>query len=131
MAAAGGEGKASFLELVRYADARDRCLMALGALGSFGDGMMQPLSMLVLGDIVNSYGSAGAAGSGFSSGAVDKVTNQYTQPRTVRVLRHVPGTGSSICNDGSHQSLMIRRALAVRAPVAVRRGCCGRLRVSR
>ncbi|RLM64629.1 putative multidrug resistance protein [Panicum miliaceum] len=72
MAAAGGEGKASFLELVRYADARDRCLMALGALGSFGDGMMQPLSMLVLGDIVNSYGGAGAAGSGFSSGAVDK-----------------------------------------------------------
>ncbi|CAN6276052.1 unnamed protein product [Urochloa humidicola] len=70
--ATGGREKASFLELVRYADARDRCLMALGALGSFGDGMMQPLSMLVLGDIVNSYGGAGAAGSAFSSGAVDK-----------------------------------------------------------
>ncbi|CAN6239885.1 unnamed protein product [Urochloa humidicola] len=60
------------MELVRYADARDRCLMALGALGSFGDGMMQPLSMLVLGDIVNSYGGAGTPGSSVSSGAVDK-----------------------------------------------------------
>ncbi|CAL5026818.1 unnamed protein product [Urochloa decumbens] len=71
--ASGAKEKASFMELVRYADARDRCLMALGALGSFGDGMMQPLSMLVLGDIVNSYGGAGtAAGSAFSSGAVDK-----------------------------------------------------------
>ncbi|XP_062225944.1 ABC transporter B family member 15-like [Phragmites australis] len=66
---AGAKEKASFLELVRYADGRDRCLMALGVLGSFGDGMMQPLSMLVLGDIVNSYGGAGSA---FSSGAVDK-----------------------------------------------------------
>ncbi|RCV34183.1 hypothetical protein SETIT_7G140300v2 [Setaria italica] len=73
MATAGGSReKASFLELVRYADARDRCLMALGALGSFGDGMMQPLSMLVLGDIVNSYGGVGTAGSAFSSSAVDK-----------------------------------------------------------
>ncbi|CAN6235394.1 unnamed protein product [Urochloa humidicola] len=70
--ATGGREKASFLELVRYADARDRCLMAVGALGSFGDGMMQPLSMLVLSDIVNSYGGAGTAGSAFSSGGVDK-----------------------------------------------------------
>ncbi|CAN6268278.1 unnamed protein product [Urochloa humidicola] len=70
--ATGAKEKASFMELVRYADARDRCLMALGALGSFGDGMMQPLSMLVLGDIVNSYGGAGTPGSSVSSGAVDK-----------------------------------------------------------
>ncbi|GJN02561.1 hypothetical protein PR202_ga19923 [Eleusine coracana subsp. coracana] len=34
--------------------------------------MMQPLSMLVLGDIVNSYGGSGTAGSAFSSGAVNK-----------------------------------------------------------
>lgn len=69
----GSKEKASFRELVRYADSYDRCLMALGVLGSFGDGMMQPLSMLVLGDIVNSYGGAGSARSTFSSGAVDKV----------------------------------------------------------
>lgn len=78
----GDKEKPSFLRLVRYADAHDRCLMALGVLGSFGDGMMQPLSMLVLGDIVNSYGGAGGAGgagsarSAFSSGAVDKVINR-------------------------------------------------------
>ncbi|PNT61308.1 ABC transporter B family member 15 [Brachypodium distachyon] len=68
-------GKASFLEMVRYADPHDMCLMALGMLGSLGDGMMQPLAMLVLGDIVNSYGavgSAGTAGISFSSDAVDK-----------------------------------------------------------
>uniref|UniRef100_A0A0E0KRZ6 Multidrug resistance protein n=1 Tax=Oryza punctata TaxID=4537 RepID=A0A0E0KRZ6_ORYPU len=68
----GDKEKPSFLRLVRYADAHDRCLMALGVLGSFGDGMMQPLSMLVLGDIVNSYGGAGSDRSAFSSGAVDK-----------------------------------------------------------
>lgn len=75
----GDKEKPSFLRLVRYADAHDRCLMALGVLGSFGDGMMQPLSMLVLGDIVNSYGGAGGADSArsaFSSGAVDKVINR-------------------------------------------------------
>jgi len=83
MAAAGAEGKASLLELVRYADARDRCLMALGALGSFGDGMMQPLSMLVLADIVNSYGGAGTAGSAFSSAAVDKVIIKQNKKRTL------------------------------------------------
>lgn len=69
-------GKASFLEMVRYADAHDLSLMMLGVLGSFGDGMMQPLLMLVLGDIINSYGAAGSAGStgsAFSSSAVDKV----------------------------------------------------------
>lgn len=66
-------GKASFLEMVRYADTHDLCLMMLGVLGSFGDGMMQPLLMLVLGDIINSYGAAGSAGSAFSSSAVDKV----------------------------------------------------------
>jgi len=82
MAAAGAEGKASLLELVRYADARDRCLMALGALGSFGDGMMQPLSMLVLADIVNSYGGAGTAGSVFSSAAVDKVKKEKKNSAT-------------------------------------------------
>ncbi|XP_040379594.1 ABC transporter B family member 15-like [Oryza brachyantha] len=68
----GDKEKPSFLRLVRYADAYDRCLMALGVLGSFGDGMMQPLSMLVLGDIINNYGGARGAGSTFSSGAVDK-----------------------------------------------------------
>jgi len=88
MAAAGDEGKASLLELVRYADTRDRCLMALGALGSFGDGMMQPLSMLVLADIVNSYGGAGTAGSVFSSAAVDKVKKEEKK------LSHVPGADS-------------------------------------
>ncbi|XP_047064093.1 ABC transporter B family member 15-like [Lolium rigidum] len=67
-------GKASFLEIVRYADTHDMCLMVLGVLGSFGDGMMQPLTMLVLGDIVNSYGGARSAASGgtFSTSTVDK-----------------------------------------------------------
>ncbi|XP_047064122.1 ABC transporter B family member 15-like [Lolium rigidum] len=62
-------GKTSFLEIVRYADAHDMCLMVLGVLGSFVDGMMQPLTMLVLGDIVNSYGGAG---TDFSTSTVDK-----------------------------------------------------------
>jgi hypothetical protein len=117
MAAGSREEKqASVLELVRYADARDRCLMALGVLGSFGDGMMQPLSMLVLGDIVNSYGGVGTADTGFSSNAVDKVSSHPYIP--------------------CHITLPARAALstnvaAVRASVAVRRGCRRRLRFPR
>ena len=67
--------------------------MALGVLGSFGDGMMQPLSMLVLGDIVNSYGGAGTADSAFSSSAVDKVSSH---PPSVRSPVTFAGTGSSL-----------------------------------
>ena len=67
--------------------------MALGVLGSFGDGMMQPLSMLVLGDIVNSYGGAGTADSAFSSSAVDKVSSQ---PPTYVPLSHFPAWAGGV-----------------------------------
>ena len=67
--------------------------MELGVLGSFGDGMMQPLSMLVLGDIVNSYGGAGTADSAFSSSAVDKVSSQ---PPTYVPLSHFPAWAGGV-----------------------------------
>jgi hypothetical protein len=108
---AAAREKASVLALVRYADARDRCLMALGALGSFGDGMMQPLSMLVLGDIVNSYGGAGTADSAFSSIAVDKVSSQ---PPTYIPLSH--------WRHGQHSERTLRAR--VRTCCSSRFGCC-------
>jgi hypothetical protein len=116
-------GKASFMEMVRYADTHDMCLMVLGVLGSFGDGMMQPLTMLVLGDIVNSYGAAGTADSGsFSSHAVDKVRGI-----------HCAAARSSLSRDCVESLLSCRACadLSVRASVAVCRDCSGRLRFSR
>jgi hypothetical protein len=106
---AAAKEKASALELVRYADARDWCLMALGALGSFGDGMMQPLSMLVLGDIVNSYGGAGTADSAFSSSAVDKASSRNT---------NVYYTGMSHCPHGQPSEPSLPRCCSSRF------GCC-------
>jgi hypothetical protein len=120
-------GKASFMEMVRYADAHDMCLMVLGVLGSFGDGMMQPLTMLVLGDIVNSYGAAGTADSGsFSSHAVDKV-------RRMSEEEYTPQQQLCPCHEFVWRAYSCRACadLSVRASVAVCRDCSGRLRFSR
>lgn len=60
----------SLLQLFRYADGTDKVLVLLGTLGSVVDGMMQPLTMLILGSTINSYGGAGTS---FSASSPDKV----------------------------------------------------------
>lgn len=42
--------------LFRYADSIDRLLLFFGTLGSIGDGSMTPLTMVVLGGMINGYG---------------------------------------------------------------------------
>ena len=56
--------------LFGYADGTDKLLMVLGTIGSIGDGLMTPLTMLVLSGLINEYG---AADSSFSNDIVDKV----------------------------------------------------------
>lgn len=51
----------SLLQLFRYADWKDKVLVLLGTMGSIGEGMMEPLTMLVLGSTINSYGAAGTS----------------------------------------------------------------------
>ncbi|KAI3841171.1 hypothetical protein MKW92_025713 [Papaver armeniacum] len=63
------EKNLSILQLFRYADGVDKLLILLGTIGSIGDGMMTPLTMVVLSSIINEYGPSDNA---FSSSIVDK-----------------------------------------------------------
>lgn len=56
--------------IFRYADRIDNFLMLFGTLGSIGDGMMTPLTMLLLSDLINDYGTSISAPSNYT---VDKV----------------------------------------------------------
>lgn len=58
--------------LFKYADGVDKLLMVFGTLGSIGDGLMTPLTMLVLSRVINEYGG-GEATLTFSNAIVDKV----------------------------------------------------------
>lgn len=55
----------------RYADWVDMLLMVLGCLGSIGDGLTTPLTMLVLSGMINHYSVSDS--NSFSNHVVDKV----------------------------------------------------------
>ncbi|KAL0539038.1 hypothetical protein IC582_023212 [Cucumis melo] len=56
----------------RYADWVDMLLMVLGCLGSIGDGLTTPLTMLVLSGMINHYSVSDS--NSFSNHVVDKYT---------------------------------------------------------
>lgn len=58
--------------LFRYSDGIDKLLMLFGTLGSIGDGLMSPLTMLILSQAINEYGVA-PADTTFSLETVNKV----------------------------------------------------------
>ncbi|KAM7464693.1 hypothetical protein LguiA_032814 [Lonicera macranthoides] len=60
----GGKGG-----MFRYADGTDKLLMLFGTLGSIGDGLMSPLTMIVLSSVINEYGTSDIS---FSNDVVDK-----------------------------------------------------------
>ncbi|CAL5405665.1 unnamed protein product [Camellia sinensis] len=49
--------------MFQYADRTDKLLMALGTLGSIGDGLQVPLMMFVLSKVINDYGKHNTSGS--------------------------------------------------------------------
>lgn len=53
-----------------YADGIDKLLMLFGTLGSIGDGLMSPLTMLVLTGVINKYAGADLS---LANDVVDKV----------------------------------------------------------
>ncbi|KAK9113579.1 hypothetical protein Syun_020376 [Stephania yunnanensis] len=65
MGGVGGERSESMsiFRLFSFADRKDKLLMVLGSLGSIGDGFMTPLTMLVLSDLINTYGTNSSATS--------------------------------------------------------------------
>jgi ATP-binding cassette subfamily B (MDR/TAP) protein 1 len=44
----------------RYADGFDKLLLFFGTLGCIGDGIQTPLTMLVLGDLIDDYARGGS-----------------------------------------------------------------------
>ncbi|KAM1343259.1 hypothetical protein ACFX15_007170 [Malus domestica] len=44
--------------MFRYADGTNKLLMFFGTLGSIGDGLLNPLMMYVLSEVINSYGKS-------------------------------------------------------------------------
>ena len=49
------EGKVNFLALFKYSNWIDILLVILGTIGSIGCGIIQPLMMLIIGDMINCY----------------------------------------------------------------------------
>lgn len=60
--------------MFRYANGVDKLLVLFGTLGSIGDGMMSPLTMIVLSGAVNDYGGSNLL---ISNQVVDKVYIAY------------------------------------------------------
>ncbi|KAG6971719.1 hypothetical protein JG688_00004322 [Phytophthora aleatoria] len=51
------------LKLFSFADSTDKILMALGTIGALGAGILRPLMNLLLGNVINSFGSTTGEGS--------------------------------------------------------------------
>ncbi|XP_062112545.1 putative multidrug resistance protein [Humulus lupulus] len=75
--------------LFRYADGTDKWLMVFGTFGSIGDGLMTPLTMLVLSRLINDFG---VADTSFSNNVVDKYS--------LRMLYVAIGVGVSAFIEG-------------------------------
>lgn len=66
MGSKGGGGGGIF----SYADGTDKVLMFFGTLGSIGDGLMSPLTMIALAGVIDQYSDKGPA---LPNDVVDKV----------------------------------------------------------
>ncbi|KAA8533236.1 hypothetical protein F0562_033231 [Nyssa sinensis] len=75
--------------MFRYADGIDKLLVLLGILGSIGDGVMSPLTMLVLSSVIDEYGGAELSFS-------NEVVNKYS----LRLLYVAIGVGLSAFIEG-------------------------------
>lgn len=54
----GNKSKGGGGGMFSYADGTDKLLMLFGTLGSIGDGLMSPLTMIVLAGVINEYAGA-------------------------------------------------------------------------
>lgn len=56
--------------MFQFADFVDKLLMLFGTIGCIGDGLMSPLTLLILSGVIDEYGSSDLS---FSMDVVDKV----------------------------------------------------------
>lgn len=61
----------SLFQLFKFADHFDKWLLFFGILGSVGDGLMNPLTMIVLAGAINDYGNTDIK---LTNHVVDKVS---------------------------------------------------------
>lgn len=61
--------------LFRYADWVDKLLILMGSLGSIGDGITTPLTMIVLSGMINNYSASDS--NSFSNHVVDRVISCF------------------------------------------------------
>ncbi|KAG3110031.1 ABC transporter B family member 5 [Phytophthora idaei] len=76
------------LKLFSFADSTDKILMALGTIGAFGAGILRPLMNLLLGNVINSFGSTTGEGSSSDnfSPSVNRVARNLTIVGTVGLV---------------------------------------------
>ncbi|KAK1940437.1 ABC transporter B family member 11 [Phytophthora citrophthora] len=84
----GKKKQVPVLELFSFADSTDKLLMALGTLGAIGAGVLRPLMVLLLGNLINSFGSTtqGSSISDDFSSSVNKVARNLTIVGVVGLL---------------------------------------------
>ncbi|KAK6922316.1 ABC transporter-like, ATP-binding domain [Dillenia turbinata] len=75
--------------LFHYADGVDKLVMLLGTLGGIGDGLMTPLTMFVLSEVINEYGEA-----------MDSFSNQIVNKYALRLLYVAILVGLSAFTEG-------------------------------
>ncbi|KAL3658797.1 hypothetical protein V7S43_016165 [Phytophthora oleae] len=86
--AATQKNQVPVLELFSFADSTDKLLMALGTLGAIGAGVLRPLMVLLLGSVINSFGSTtqGRSISDDFSSSVNRVARNLTIVGVVGLL---------------------------------------------
>lgn len=73
MASRTEEKNASISQLFRFAEGIDKLLLTFGVMGSIGDGLMQPITMILLSRLINTFGSKNTI---FTTETVNKVTRE-------------------------------------------------------
>ncbi|RZC92416.1 hypothetical protein C5167_004250 [Papaver somniferum] len=79
----------SLFQLFKFADHFDKWLLFFGILGSVGDGLMNPLTMIVLAGAINDYGNTDI-----------KLTNHVVDKYTLRLLYVALGVGVAAFVEG-------------------------------
>uniref|UniRef100_M1A3L6 Multidrug/pheromone exporter, MDR family, ABC transporter family n=1 Tax=Solanum tuberosum TaxID=4113 RepID=M1A3L6_SOLTU len=75
--------------LFQYADGIDKLLMLLGLVGSIGDGLMTPLNMIILGSLIDDFGTAD-----------DSFSNKIVDDYALKLLYVAVGVGVSAFIEG-------------------------------
>lgn len=104
------DGKAvPLLQLFSYADSMDQMLMTLGTIGAIGAGILQPLQIVLFGDVMNAFNPLTPSSPGEIQHAVSRVALRFVY---LAIAALVCGLAQNACwtVTASRQSRRIRSA---------------------